>query len=59
MWIPLFRGDVMRGTNPAPLVPEMPTNDDETRTRETELRADGGDDPRHEPFGAPLVPDSS
>jgi len=49
----------MRGTDPAPLVPEMPTNDDETRTRETELRADGGDDPRHEPFGAPLVPDAS
>jgi len=41
------------------MVPVMPTNDDETPTRETELRADGGDDPQHEPFGAPIVPDCS
>jgi hypothetical protein len=59
MWVAPVGTTVMRGTDPAPLVPEMPTNDDETRTRETELRADGGDDPRHEPFGAPLVPDAS
>lgn len=48
----------MRGTDPAPIVPEMPTEQDEQPTRDEELRADGGDT-REEPFGAPLVPDCS
>lgn len=50
---------IMRGTTPAPMVPEMPTSR-ETET-ETELASDGG--ARRElpdrTVGAPLVPDCS
>lgn len=52
-------GDVMRGTAPAPIVPEMPT--DTGSTSEPEIESDGGE-PRTLPqrtFGAPLVPDYS
>jgi len=50
----------MRGTTPAPMVPELPTETDETRTPETALRADGGYETVHEDASeAPLVPHSS
>ena len=49
----------MRGTTPAPMVPEMPTSRD-TDT-ETHIASDGGE--RRElperTFGAPRVPDCS
>jgi hypothetical protein len=48
---------VMRGTDPKPMVPEMPTESDSTPTHAAELRADGGDERREEAFGSPLVPD--
>jgi hypothetical protein len=50
---------IMRGTTPAPLVPEMPTTRD-TET-ETHVAADGGQsrDLPERTFGAPLVPDCS
>jgi hypothetical protein len=50
----------MRGTTPAPMVPELPTESDETRPSETTLRADGGYETVHEDASeAPLVPHSS
>ena len=51
----------MRGTTPAPMVPEMPTSRDTDTETETHIASDGGE--RRElperTFGAPLVPDCS
>jgi hypothetical protein len=50
---------IMRGTTPAPIVPEMPTSRD-TDT-ETHVASDGGARRQlpERTFGAPLVPDCS
>lgn len=61
MFIPLgfVAGTVMRGTTPAPIVPEMATDTDSSS--EPNLEGDGGE-PRTLPqrtYGAPLVPDCS
>jgi len=49
----------MRATDPAPMVPELPTETDDTRTPKTALRADGGYETVHEDASeAPLVPHS-
>lgn len=49
----------MRGTTPAPMVPEMPTSRD-TET-ETHIASDGGESRTlpQRTSGAPLVPDCS